>query len=138
MEGMWREALDEQAALLRSWRSPGDGYSNGLIPWGGRRTAENMAAYRHAGNPEIGWMPPHPLTPTDEDRLEGAAQVATEQSVLMGTAVPWAVTADMVALVNHAADTMPGETVERFEIPSANGFVYLEDAGVQRDRRAAG
>jgi hypothetical protein len=128
MTEVWRRAVDEHVALVQSWQSASGSYSNGLMMWASRKAAADMALFRAAdGNAD--WLDAvSPLrTPTDDDRRRGAAEVAAEQSKLIVEAGTWSVTADMVALVNHASKLMPFETVERFDVPCPNGFVYLEE-----------
>ncbi len=152
---MWAQALDEQSALLTFWESPkGSGYG-GLILAAGRRTAQlrtAMAEQRALQRPDDTELddfeiPQHEaelrqlaasfaesltafadklLGPFERERC--SAEVAVEQAHAVKAATPWAVTPDLVTLVEHAAITMPVETVERADLASPNGFVYLGKA----------
>jgi hypothetical protein len=133
MTEAWRQAVDEHVALVQSWSSVNGSYLNGLMLWASRTTEADMAMYRAADGDVDLLDAVSPLRkPTDDDRRKGAADVAAEQSRLIVEAVTWAVTGDMVALVNHASESMPFETVERFDVPCPNGFVYLEEPAFSR------
>ncbi|MBV9659870.1 MAG: hypothetical protein JO337_01795 [Acidimicrobiales bacterium] len=150
----WATALDEHAELLRFWESPLALVLGGQILASGRRTyrfsryiADARAAGPFGGDVEVDEsqvpqteeefdaalaqfqdqvvaVADRVLGPFDRDR--DSALVVAEQTAAVKEATTFAVTTDMVTLVEHAAPSMPVETVERSDVPCPNGFVYLE------------
>jgi hypothetical protein len=121
----WREAIEQHQNAVRGWPRPQTAYASGLALWVGRRSGLRDEAIR------TGILPPQP---TEAERRAAAAAIAREQRGLLKAADTWAVTPDMVRLVAHAAHSMPSETVDRSDIPSPNGFVWLAaPSGIEAD-----
>jgi hypothetical protein len=168
----WARAIDEHTELVRFWESPRGLVLGGQILAVGRRTAAFQEIWRNhsaagataeaddaLGQPDIAATPEEWEDKINEfslqlkafadrvlgpfDRDAASAEVVAEQAAAVKTADTFAVTTDMVSLVEHAATTMPVETVERADPPCLNGFVYLEspfrlidDAGRGHPQRA--
>lgn len=169
---VWATAVDEHTELARFWESPKGLVLGGQVLAVGRRTArfrEHLTQSRAEGAgattpPEVDQsrvpqteeeanallaeiqaeakkVADRVLGPFDRDAA--SAEVALEQAAGVKAAEIFAVATDMVTLVEHAADSMPLETVERTDPPCANGFVYLQkpfhlidDAGRGHPQRA--
>lgn len=105
---------------MRTWSTPGP-QSTALakVVSVSRHTAEKMRWLKDGTDSadRALWRKP---TPPD---LE---QARLEQAQMLRQAGTWAVSAAMVPLIAHAAETMPGEGVERGDLPDPSGFVWLE------------
>lgn len=100
-------ALNEQVSLLRWWRSDQGRRFGSLFM--GDKSQKGLASH--------------------------SLSIAAMEANKLNRARTYWITADMQAVISHAAETMPSQRLQANDLPSPYGFVWFEQVIEQLDRR---